>query len=265
MAITTGAATTDNLNGGGTLLNRDGPAVAMIWAWIKPSTFTSGRAIHPNLKLNGTSELRLLMSRLTTQTELVTTGAGIIVNEWVFVCTASICTTAAQDSRVWVGRIDTPPAKMPLTLAVAGAGGFLAASMTVIGNLTSAGTTAFQGTSDGWGGRSTTDVTMGAGHPFGLSSLTALTADDDQFLLDRFVVPAWQGRPPTPLCAQAGNSSGKYGQITTDGSAPYQMNSGMRSTATNAHTSAATVVGTVASQERHPRATKHIDFPYLRR
>ena len=265
MAITTGAATTDNLNSAGVLLARDGPAVAMVWGWIKVTTFTSGRAIHPNLKLDGTSELRLLLSRLTTQTELVTTTAGVTVGEWVFVCTASICTTAAQDSRIWVGRTDIPPSKMTLSVAAAGSGNFLSASMSVIGNLTSTGTTAFQGTSDGWGGMFTTDTTMGAGHPFGLSSLTALTAADDQFLLDRFVIPAWLCQSPKPMISVGSNTSAKFGQVQTGQSAPHHMNLSVRSTAAVVHSTEAAVVGTVTSQERCPRAMGNIDFPYLRR
>lgn len=266
MAITTGAATTDNLFTGGNTITVAGPAVAMAWGWIKVNTFTSGRSIHNTLKLDGTTELRLLLLRLTTAAEIVTTTAGIVVGEWVFVCTAAICTTTGHDSRIWVGRTDTPPTKMTLTTAVAGSGNFSSTGMTVLGNLTSTGTTAFQGTSDGWGGAFTASTTTGGTHPFGLSSLTALTANDDDFLLQRFVLPAWLGGTPKPVIVNATDSTARFGQYVTGQSAPYQLtNTQRRTTATSISTGGATVTGTVTSQERCPRAIGHIDFPYLRR
>ena len=266
MAITTGAATTDNLFTGGNTITVAGPAVAMAWGWIKVNTFTSGRSIHNTLKLDGTTELRLLLLRLTTATEIVTTTAGIVVGEWVFVCTAAICTTTGHDSRIWVGRTDTPPTKMTLTTAVAGSGNFSSTGMTVLGNLTSTGTTAFQGTSDGWAGVFTSDTATGAGSPFNISSFTALTTDDDDFLLNRFVLPAWLGQTPTFPISNATNSSARSGQYVTGQSAPYQLtNTQRRTSATSIATSEATATGTVTSQERCPRAVGNIDFPYLRR
>ena len=266
MAITTGAATTDNLSIGGNTLTVAGPSAAIAWGWIKVNTFTSGRSIHNTLKLDGTTELRLLLTRLTTATEVVTTTAGIAVDEWVFVCTAAICTTTAHDSSIWVGRTDTPPTLMTLTTAVAGSGNFSSVGMSVLGNLTSSGTTAFQGTSDGWGGVFTSDTATGADSPFNISSFTALTADDDEFLLNRFVLPAWLGQTPTFPISNATNSSARSGQYVTGQSAPYQMTSTQRRTgATSISTGEAVVTGTVTSQERCPRAIGNIDFPYLRR
>lgn len=269
MAITTGAATTDNLSIGGNTLTGGGPAVAMVWGWIKVDTFTSGRCIHNTLKLDttlGTNEFRLILTRLTTSAETRTSGANIVVGEWTFVCTASICTTAAHDSRIWVGTISTPPVKQTLSSAVAGSGNFSSSGITVLGNLTASGTTAFQGTSDGWGGAFTADTTTGGTHPFGLSSLTALTAADDAFLLQRFVLPAWLGETPKVVMSTGTVATARSGQYVTGQNAPYQMTSTQRrTTATDLTTGAATVTGTVASQERCPRAIGNIDFPYLRR
>lgn len=267
MAITTGSATTDNVFIGGNTITVAGPAVAMTWGWIKVNTFTSGRSIHNTLKLNGTTELRLLLTRLTTATEVVTTTAGIVVGEWVFVCTAAICTTTAHDSRVWIGRTETPPeTKQTLTTAVAGSGNFSSTGMTVLGNLTSTGTTAFQGTSDGWGGAFTASTTTGGTHPFGLSSLTALTAADDNFLLQRFVLPAWLGETPKPVISNATEATARSGIYVTGQSDPYQLTTTQRrTTATILTATQATVTGTVTSQERCPRAIGNIDFPYRRR
>jgi hypothetical protein len=265
MAITTGAATTDNIFLGGNTLSATGPSVVMVWGWIKVNTFTSGRSINNVLKLDGTTELRFVVTRLTTATELVTTTAGITVGEWVFVCTAAISTTTAHDSSIWVGRAETPPTLMTLTTAVGGSGNFSGTGLSVLGNLTSSGTTAFQGTSDGWGGISTGDTITGAGSPFNISSFTALTADDDRFLLDRFVIPAWLGQAPKPVISNGTISSGRSGQYVTGQSPPYMLVDGTRRTTVTSLAGEATVTGTVTSQERCPRAVEHIDFPYLRR
>jgi hypothetical protein len=241
----------------------------MVWGWIKVDTFTNGRCIHNTLKLDttlGTNEFRLLLPRLTTTAETRTSGANIVVGEWTFVCTASICTTAAHDSRIWVGGTDTPPIKQTLNGAVSGSGNFTSAGITVLGNLTSSGTTAFQGTSDGWGGLFTADTTTGAGSPFNISSFTALTAADDDFLLQRFVIPAWLGETPRPVISNDTVSTARYGIYVTGQSAPYQLSSTQRrTTATDITVGVATVTGTVTSQERCPRAIGNIDFPYVRR
>lgn len=267
MAITTGTATTDNLNwatAGVTNLGVVGAGCHLVWGWINIATFTAGRCIHPFLKLNGTAELRIVLPRgVGTDDELTTTGAALVVDEWTFVCVASISdSSTGQASRVWIGRADTPPAIVTLGVAVAGSGTYITTTISTLGNSSATGTVAFQGSIDAIGGQRTNSVTVGPDHPFGLSSMTAVVANETQYLYDRWVLPAWQGVPVSPLAEQ----SGKGGQILlTAAAGPYPVGMSVRQASAAGGNIAATIVGTVATAVRCPRPQGHIDFPYLRR
>jgi hypothetical protein len=118
MAYTFGGATTDDITT--TYLTMGGNSAANLWGcWIYPTTLTAGRFFLSGGDVVGlavdttTSEIRFYIDRVTTDTEWVTSGAGIVTNTWQFVCFCWVTLNGNNPAvRCWVGTEKAPPAEI---------------------------------------------------------------------------------------------------------------------------------------------------------
>jgi hypothetical protein len=97
--------------------------------------------------------------------------------------------------KVWAGDITNPPTAKTVAVAVASSGNFTGSTTFFVGNKSGA-TIAFQGDIANiecsvTGASAVVGVTT---HPFGIAAYGALTAAEEQHILETFVWPAWQGQ-----------------------------------------------------------------------
>jgi len=252
--------------------------------WLKPSTFTAGRYLTSNVSLSGTAELKIEGVRLTTNDSWITTGAGLAVGKWSFFCLvfAGVNASSNVQMRCWAGDADTRPTLLTTT-PTAGSGTPLNSNLLVMNNQNNTGTssapagnTAFQGTTDAWFaiGDVANPATTGApddtmGLDWGIGS--TFTANDEQFLLDRYVTPLWFGQKPNINTSIASYPS--YAQFFFEspdqisGVPSVSANMGLRRSSATIPTYAQGVTQSVgiSSSDRCPRPMSHYDFPYRRR
>ena len=270
MAINT-ASTTSGLNwtaSGSATLGLSGQGLRFVWFWLKLDSFTNTRNIAQLITLDNTNgggaqDLRLSITRLTTNTEIRTSGTVLVVGEWTFVCVVTLADTANTTGRVWVGRSNTPPVLQTQTTVIAGAGAPLQQALASL-NITTSVTNAIAGTTDGWGGVGSGDSTTTTSW-LGLSSFTAPSADDEVLMLNRVVIPAWQGQ--TFTIPSVSVTVAAFGNVLTyqQGNGDYTPALQIRRLSGNIVNTQVTPLGTVLSAERCPRASSNVDFPYRRR
>lgn len=270
MAINT-ANTSSGLNwtaSGSATVGLSGQGLRFVWFWLKLDSFTNGRNISQLITLDNTNgagaqDLRLSITRLTTSTEIRTSSTALVVGEWTFVCAATLADTANATGRMWVGRSDTPPVLQTQTTVVAGAGNPLLQALATLNNTTT-GTNSGNLTTDGWGGVGSGDSTSTTSW-LGLSSFTAPSADDEVLMLNRVVIPAWQGQVlPIPSVSA---TVAVWGNVLTyqQGDGNYTPTLQTRRLSGNFANTQVTPLGTILSAERCPRVVSNVDFPYLRR
>ena len=270
MAINT-ANTTSGLNwtaSGTATLSLSGQGLRFVWFWLKLDSFTSTRNISQLITLDSTNgggaqDLRLSITRLTTSTEIRTSGTALVVGEWTFVCAATLADASNVAGRIWVGRSDTPPVLQTQTIVVAGAGNPFQQALASLNNTTTV-TNSGNLTTDGWGGVGSGDSTTTTSW-LGLSSFTAPSADDEELMLSRVVIPAWQGQTiPIPSVSA---TSAVWGNVPTyqQGDGSYTPTLQIRRLSGNFANTQVTPTGSLLSAERCPRAFSNVDFPYRRR
>lgn len=236
---------------------------------MRLDSFTTGRNINSYLTLDNTNgggaqDLKFSMTRLTTNTDIRTSGTALVVGEWTFICAVSLSDNTNMAARIWVGKLDTPPVLQTFTTTAAGSGNPLLNQISVLNNGAS-GTNAIAGTTDGWGGVGSQDSTSTTSW-LGLSSFASPTADDETLMLNRVVIPAWEGKP-APVIPSVAVTSPVFINLQTyqNGNGDYTPGMQARRLTGNFTNTVITPLGTILSAERCPRTCGNIDFPYLRR
>ena len=279
MALTTSAAT--DMVGWNFVVgtwSQFGNGHQIMSVWVNPSTFTAGRFLCMNVSLSGTSELKIESAQFTTNDTWTTSGAGLAVGKWSYICIIrNGVTSGAQDMRCWVGDANTPPVLLS-TSFTAGSGGLVSSTIYFVGNTNNtgsssapAGNLAFQGTTDGWyflGDTIAPAVTGaandGMGSEWGVAS--AFTANDEKFFLDRFVTPLWRGENPVMNKTITPTTTVARFYFETMDTAGYLNGARRGSGASTLAGGAPTLTGITAAIDRCPRPMVNIDaLPYRRR
>lgn len=176
-------------------------SMSLICGWWYPTTLTAGRAYWSSgptvsARVAATTSEMTLHTDNTTDGQWTTSGAAIAVNEWKFLAFMLTCfnTGPAAAWRVWVGKNDTVPTEVTVTLNTAPVGNFTGGTTIIMGQLGTSGTVAFQGDIGDYVGISQSPVTVGRG-PLGLAAFGAITQDEADNALNRLVIPIWKGDP----------------------------------------------------------------------
>lgn len=220
MAYTFGGATTDLVSMPTLTAMSDDNRVTLFCGWFRPTTLTAGRYL-ASLGTAGsgvrihttTDELSLMINRATTDSEYVTTGADLVVDEWRFL--AILCSnenTGALDAwRVWVGTLVSPPTEVTVSVNVSGNGNAVGSTTLTLGN-DAGGSVAYQGDIDDVR-FAVTSGAVGVLHPFLIGTSGAISQAEADYTLERYIYPAWMGASwelvrRSPLVLQLGWWSG---------------------------------------------------------
>lgn len=168
--------------------------------WVYPTTLTATRAIWSignnwTLRIDATtSELRFISDN-TTDGEWTTTGAGLATSSWTFLSWAAspLNTGPTLALRIWAGTLDTRPAELTVTNAVAPVGNFAGGTALTWGNRGGSGAVAFQGSLENcaFGAfNGTVSATLG---PLPIAAAGTITQAEADLIKDRYVLPMWQG------------------------------------------------------------------------
>lgn len=189
----------------------------LITGWWRPTTLTAaagrglwsaGSGAHTATIDTTTSELRLKTDNATTDGEWTTSGVGLATDTWSFLAflLSTLNGTPSAAWRVWAGTLGTPPVAVTVTNAVAPSGNFTGSTQLYLGNV-GTGTLAFQGDIDAVSALVPNASASATLHPFGVAAFGAVSAGEEQFIYNRFVLPAWHGFPlgNTPASVVSGN------------------------------------------------------------
>lgn len=214
MALTFGAANTDDATIGlGFSVGATGTTY-FIAGWFRPTTLTAGRAlwslganIFAAIDSTDTSEL-LLTSDNTTDGNWTTTGVGNAVDTWRFIAVMNAANNTGPTAswRAWAGDEVSVPSEITVTQAVAPSGNFTGNANLTFGNKASTGTAAFQGDI----AEVTYIATSSAGAllpPFGLASHPTISQTEADWIYATYVVPIWMGRADIAIARTALSSA----------------------------------------------------------
>lgn len=192
-----GAAASDDI--AGTINPTYGTATLMWCGWFKPTTLTATRH-YWSVSNTGvglqvgptTSELRYLTDGATTDGLYDTTGAGIVVNEWVFLAGyMGVVSNPLAGGAMWVGRAGQIPTQVTLTQTTAMVGSPAGGTALTAGNQ-GANNLAFQG-NIGWLTIIHSAAVAGIAGLLPVVTPQAPTQAELDMLLARHVIPMWQG------------------------------------------------------------------------
>lgn len=201
MARTFGAATSDRIQYTTTRLASS--EMNLMAAWVYPTTLTNPRrywgasAGYGAFVSSTTSEITLFQGRTTTASQHITSGLGMVINQWQFLCTLSSVGTGTPVWAVWRGTLDGGLQQVTVNVSVAGAGTPASSTTFVLGN-TQGSASAFQGDIENfvW---FHCDAPVGATHPlFHGSAYGSLTATEIDTIQKRIVEPLFAGRSILP-------------------------------------------------------------------
>lgn len=269
MARTFGAASSDRVQFTTTRLASN--EMNLVAAWVYPTTLTNNRkywgssANYGPAVASTTSELVMTHSRATTASTHTTSGAGMVTNQWQFVCTLSSVGTGTPQWFVWRGTLDGGLRQVTVNTTTAGAGTPQSSTNFILGNTIGNGS-AFQGDIDNfvW---FNCDATVGATHPlFHGSAYGSLTAGEIERIETAIVEPLFFG--PTVGLQYPWSSTGGVEQtwFTLDtANTAFQITRGY-SSATVTTPLTVTNNGTTLATRRCPqRANERFRLPYKRR
>jgi hypothetical protein len=173
----------------------------LVYGWWYPTTLTAGRSYFGNTGNSGgikvataTDELILRVPCNTTSGDYSSTDADIAVNNWYFIAAAWVSVTGPTiDLAMWLGTMDTPPRLLSWTVTVAPAGVVNNAAGELRMGQDNVNTAAFQGLIHYVNPVICNHTASATLHPLGLSSYSAISAEEETILYERFVAPAWAG------------------------------------------------------------------------
>ena len=174
----------------------------LVCGWWRPTTLTNPRSyfsfgnVITARVAPTTSEIQLVSDNATTDGVWTTSGAGIAVNNWYFLAVLGIFTTANAIWRVWKSTgVDNPPAGITVTTppTTAPSGNNAGSGTFYLGNAGTSTANSFLGQIGSCSLHSVTSATVP--NPLRLTSYTALSVDEEEFIRREYVVPAWLGEP----------------------------------------------------------------------
>lgn len=173
---------------------------SLICGWWRPTTLTADRTLMSwgssgDVTIDTvTDELLIFTDRVTTDQFHTTAGVDLAVDRWHFLAFLRTCLNASgSQHRVWRALEDEPPVEVTVSVTAAGSGNVSSSATFYAGNFNTDATSAFQGQI---AGVAVLQSSIGPGastHPLALSSYSAISQAEADFVRDRFVYPAWQG------------------------------------------------------------------------
>lgn len=169
----------------------------ILMGWFYPTNLTAGKALWgasslTHVKIHtATTELALALDRTTDSLHL-TSGLGLIINKWHFICIVRCSVSGVPAWRVWVAVDGAPPSEVSVTTSVAGSGSIVASTFGSIGNDSGAGTNAFLGDIG-----QVTDIrfTPSVISPIEIETGGTITQAEADYFLETVVKPYWLGQP----------------------------------------------------------------------
>lgn len=173
----------------------------LVTGWWYPTTLTAGRGYWA-----GTAAVTVTIGATTSQLTMVTNcgtdgsytaDAGIVVDKWQFIAiffTRGDLVTE-ETFKVWVGDETTVPTAKTVTTNAVAAGAITSGTLFVLGNTTNTANLSFQGSISQVSLLSSAIATV-ASSQWGISTYGSVTADEEDFLLNRFVLPLYYGQVP---------------------------------------------------------------------
>ena len=199
MPYTFGAGTGDDITFTANVSLGGNGSGGLICGWWYPTTLTATRGLWSRATIFGaeidttTSEIRLRTDN-TTDGQWTTTGAELATQKWSFLAFFYSLNNTGPTAgwRVWMGTIDTAPVALTITQATAPVGNFATGGGAItIGNK-GTGTLAFQGDIANFGYYAT-QAANGSTNPFALATHGTVTADIENHVYRRLVLPYWLG------------------------------------------------------------------------
>lgn len=268
-----GSTTTDSLQFGLTNNHASGGTSLFVCGWWYPTTLTATRRLWSLAAVIGveinttTSELRLKTDN-TTDGQWTTSGVNLTLNEWKFIAFFGTFTNTgpAAQWRVWAGTVETCPAEVTVSVAVAPVGNFVAASAFNLGN-TQAGSVSWQGLI---GNANTIVCSAGSLQNFPLPNTTSgtITNDEANIVFQQLVIPYWSGESfPHRVLHNAAGFSSESASINMDHA---NTTSGLVAIRRGAGSITPFLLGTragspILSQVRTPVPRKQPENHFLRR
>lgn len=275
MAFRFGATTSDRVLATNGLSIGATTRVALVCGWWKPTTLTAGRALWSagssglwSAEIDSTTdELILRGDHATTDSTATTSGVDLVVDTWTFLAfmVKSNNTGPLSSWTVWRGSPEVGPVEVTVTAGTAPVGNPAGQAAVYIGNK-GTGTSAFQGdVADVAVLVSSETTTSTAPGTFGnQSGSTAPTAAEREFVLSRFVEPAWRGDWDRWRrgCSTVRNARVAGMACVLDGPAPAAIVWPASSAAGATGRAAYTVGGSAAvSPDRGPREGRLTGYP----
>lgn len=200
MSWTFGGANSNDMNWATQTNVGSASSAFLVCGWWRPtalnnprSYFSFGNVITARVAPT-TSEIQLVSDNATTDGVWTTSGAGIVTNAWHFLAVLGIFASGGVIWRVWKSTgVDSPPALISNTNTTAPVGAPAGSGAFYLGNAGTSTANSFQGQI----GSCSLYTVPGSAlpNPLRLTSFTALSTDEEAFILNEYVIPAWLGEP----------------------------------------------------------------------
>lgn len=205
----------------------------LVSGWYKFTTLTATRCLWSSGTTfcsqiaATTSELTMGSDGATTDSVWTTSGLGLTTGKWWHISWLASCaqTGTGEAWRVWIADAEHPPTEVTVTLTTAIVGAFTSSTTLVLGNRTTAGALAIQGSMSSF-----MAIAQGAGNSsvasLPMTAFGAITQVEADQVRERLLVPLWQGNPDwrfsllraagvdrliyVPLTLETGTSSYSY-------------------------------------------------------
>ena len=172
----------------------------VICGWYYPTALTAGLALwgigaNHRAVLSATSgEIDVFFQRATTNTQYTTSGLGLAVNQWHFIALAmnNFNTGVITSWKAWRSVGTDTPSAVAINVVTAGVGTATGSTIPTIGNLGSAGTSAFQGDIGRFDYLVETVANSLSDNTNGSLGVTV-----ERRIFEDIVLPIWQGQTPT--------------------------------------------------------------------
>lgn len=233
-------------------------ATSMFFGWFKPTTLTAGRyyvsvSNTVGLSINATtSELTYITDGATTDGVYNSTGAGIVVNEWVFIAGyVGVVSNPLAGCALWVGRVGQIPLQLTVTQATAMAGTPAGGTSLTMGNR-GTGSLALQG-NIGW------VIWLHSANALAVTGMIPVvtpqtpTQAELDIIYNQHVLPMWRGDwTPEGNGQYAGQTEYSVSRMNLTERTPVLRLERQSATAGTVTSTTATVSGATYSEESPP-------------
>jgi hypothetical protein len=201
MSYTFGASAANDITWGLGQLTGNQNTAFMVCGWFRPTAVTAGRSLWSfgntgiNAKWSATAgELDLVTNNVTTDGVWRTTGAGFAADNWYFIASLYQLSLATANITLWIGLGSSLPVKYTLTnTGIPSGNNTGATAIFYLGNLGTSTTAGFVGQI---GSCSLYQINSSVlPNPLGLSSFTALSQAEEDFVFQNYVFNSWSGNP----------------------------------------------------------------------